>query len=113
MQFGKKIGILLITGAQVEKEIVQALEAGADDYITKPFRTADLIARCHVVLHRVRANNAVEENSFTIGDLHLDLDRRQLRKGGKVVHLTPTEFSLLTLLIDVIVLRTFRSQTFV
>jgi two-component system, OmpR family, KDP operon response regulator KdpE len=95
---GKPIGILLITGAQVEREIVQALEAGADDYITKPFRTADLISRCHVVLHRVRANNALEDNSFTIGDLQLDLDRRQLRKAGKIVHLTPTEFSLLTFL---------------
>src|SRR5215831_20352261 len=88
---GMPIGILLIAGAHTERDIVQALEAGADDYITKPFRTADLIARCHVVLHRVRANNALEENSFTVGDLHLDLARRQLRKAGKVIHLTPTE----------------------
>jgi DNA-binding response OmpR family regulator len=80
---GKPIGILLITGAHVEKEIVQALEASADDYITKPFRTADLISRCHVVLHRVHANNELEENSFTVGDLHLDLARRQLRKATR------------------------------
>ena len=95
---GKPIGILVITGAHVEKEIVQALEAGADDYITKPFRTAELISRCHVVLHRVRAIPAPEENSFTVGELHLDVDRHQLRKAGKLVHLTPTEFSLLTFL---------------
>jgi two-component system KDP operon response regulator KdpE len=95
---GKPIGILLIAGAHVEEEIVQVLEAGADDYITKPFRTVDLISRCHVVLHRVRVNNTLEENLFTIGELQLDLDRRQLRKAGKIVHLTPTEFSLLTLL---------------
>ena len=95
---GKPIGILLMTPTQVEKQIVQALEAGADDYITKPFRTADLISRCHVVLQRVRANHALESNSFAVGDLHLDVDLRQLRKAGKVVHLTPTEFSLLTFL---------------
>jgi two-component system KDP operon response regulator KdpE len=95
---GKPIGILLIVGAHVEKEIVQALEAGADDYVTKPFQTGDLISRCHVVLHRIRANNALEENSFTIGELHLDLARRQLRKAGKIIHLTPIEFSLLTFL---------------
>jgi len=95
----KPIGILLITGSQqVESEIVQALEAGADDYITKPFRTADLISRCQIVLHRIRANTALEETSFTVGDLHLDLDRRQLRKSGKIIRLTPIEFSLLTLL---------------
>ena len=95
---GKPIGILLITAPCVEKEIVQALEAGADDYITKPFRTAELISRCHVVLHRTRANNRLDENSFTVGELHLDLHRHQLRKAGKIVHLTPTEFSLLTFL---------------
>jgi two-component system, OmpR family, KDP operon response regulator KdpE len=95
---GKPIGILLIVGAHVEKEIVQALEAGADDYVTKPFQTGYLISRCHVVLHRIRANNALEENSFTIGELHLDLARRQLRKAGKIIHLTPIEFSLLTFL---------------
>jgi DNA-binding response OmpR family regulator len=65
---GKPIGILLTTGAHVEKEIAKALEAGADDYITKPFRTADLISRCDVVLHRVRANNELEENSVTVQD---------------------------------------------
>lgn len=95
---GKPIGILLIAGAHLEKEIVYALEAGADDYITKPFRSAELTSRCHVVLHRVRMNNKFEESSFTVGDLQLDLDHRQLRKAGKVVHLTPTEFSLLTFL---------------
>jgi len=95
---GKPIGILLVTGTHVEKEIVQALEAGADDNITKPFRTSELISRCHVVLHRVRADNALQESSFTVGDLKLDLDRRRLHKAGKIVHLTPTEFSLLTLL---------------
>jgi len=95
---GKPIGILLMTPTHVEKEIVGALEAGADDYITKPFRSADLISRCHVVLHRVRANNALERSSFAVGDLHLDVDRRQLRKAGQVVHLTPIEFSLLTFL---------------
>lgn len=92
------IGILLMAAPHFEKQIVQALEAGADDYITKPFRTAELISRCHVVLHRTRAGNLAEESLVVVGNLQLDLDRRQFRKAGKVVHLTPTEFNLLTFL---------------
>jgi two-component system, OmpR family, KDP operon response regulator KdpE len=94
----RKIGILLLMVRDSEKDIVQVLEAGADDYIAKPFRAGELIARCHVVLRRIQDSTAVEGTAITAGDLELDLDRRQLRKAGKLVHLTPTEFNLLTLL---------------
>jgi two-component system, OmpR family, KDP operon response regulator KdpE len=93
-----EIGILLPTVSTAEKDIVKVLEAGADDYITKPFREDQLLARCRVVLRRIRAANAKEEVPISAGDLELDLGRRRLRKAGEVVHLTPTEFNLLALL---------------
>jgi len=95
---GQQIGILMVTAHNAEKDVVQALEAGADDYITKPFRPAELIARCHAVLRRLRVSSASSDVPISAGDLELDLGRRQLRKAGKVVHLTPTEFNLLALL---------------
>ena len=95
---GQKVGILLIIERYFEKNIVQVLESGADDYITKPLRISELIGRCHVVLRHIPDSSAEEETSICPGDLELDLGRRQLRKAGKVVHLTPTEFNLLTLL---------------
>ena len=94
------IGILLLMAPHVEEEIVLGIQAGADDYITKPFRLAELISRCRVVLHRSRAGKAVEASSFTVGDLQLDLDRRQFRKAGKIVRLSPIEFSLLAFLMQ-------------
>jgi len=95
----QSIGILLLIAPHVEKEVVLALEAGADDYITKPFRIVELISRCRVVLHRSRAGKAIGASSFTVGDMQLDLERRQFRKAGKIVHLSPIEFSLLAFLI--------------
>ena len=94
----QQIGILLVTTSRAENSILQALEAGADDYITKPFCANELIARCHVVSRRLQASAVVQENSIVAGDLQLDLARRQFRKAGEVVRLTPTEFSLLAIL---------------
>jgi two-component system, OmpR family, KDP operon response regulator KdpE len=95
---GQQIGILMVTVCGAEKDVVQALDAGADDCVTKPFRLAELTARCHAVLRRIRASNAAREASLSAGDLELDLGRRRLRKAGKVVRLTPTEFNLLAFL---------------
>ncbi|MBZ5597344.1 MAG: response regulator transcription factor [Acidobacteriia bacterium] len=95
---GQPIGIVMVTVRDAEKDMVQALEAGADDCVTKPFRLGELMARCHAVLRRVHAGNAAGEASISAGDLELDLDRRLLRKAGKVVRLTPTEFNLLAFL---------------
>lgn len=95
---GRQIGIVMVTVRDSEKDIVQALEAGADDYITKPFRLGELVARCNAVLRRVQANNTPDKGVIQAGDLEMDLDRRLLRKRRKVVRLTPTEFSLLVFL---------------
>jgi len=95
---GRQIGIVMVTVRDSEKDTVQALEAGADDYITKPFRLGELVARCNAVLRRVQANNIQDKGVIQAGDLEIDLDRRLLRKRRKVVRLTPTEFSLLVFL---------------
>lgn len=95
---GQTMGIVMLSARDVEKEMIQALEAGADDYVIKPFRLGELTARCRAVLRRVHVDQAADEVSISAGDLELDLDRRLLRKCGKVVRLTPTEFNLLAFL---------------
>ena len=93
-----KVGIVMVTVQDGESEMVRALEAGADDYITKPIRFRELVARLRAVLRRLRIENAVEPTLLRAGDLDLDINRHVLYRQGKIVHLTPTEFELLALL---------------
>ena len=90
------LGIVMVTVREAESDIVLALNAGADDYITKPFRFGELVARLRAVLRR--ANSGVGPAMLQAGTLEIDFERRLLRRAGKVVHLTPTEFDLLGLL---------------
>jgi two-component system KDP operon response regulator KdpE len=94
----RPVGIVMLTACDTEKDVIQALEAGADDYVTKPFRLGELTARCRAVLRRIHVDHPAAEVSISAGNLELDLDRRLLRKSGKVVRLTPTEFNLLAFL---------------
>jgi two-component system KDP operon response regulator KdpE len=91
-----KIGIVMVTVRDAEHDMVRALEAGADDYVTKPVRFLELVARMRAVLRRVDADSATEPRVIDAGNLQLDLDRHCLRRAGELVHLTPTEFELLT-----------------
>ena len=93
-----KVGIVMVTVQDGESEMVRALEAGADDYITKPIRFRELVARLRAVLRRLRIEDAVEPTLLRAGDLDLDINRHVLYRQGKIVHLTPTEFELLALL---------------
>lgn len=93
-----KIGIVMVTVQDGESEMVRALEAGADDYITKPIRFRELVARLRSVLRRLRVDDASEPTLLQAGGLELDTNRREVSRGGEVVHLTPTEFKLLALL---------------
>ncbi len=93
-----KVGIVMVTVREAEHDMVRALEAGADDYVTKPVRFRELVARMHAVLRRLRSENATEPAVIDVGNLRLDIERRLLSKKGAVVHLTPTEFDLLALL---------------
>jgi two-component system KDP operon response regulator KdpE len=93
-----KVGIVIVTVRDSENDMVRALEAGADDYVTKPVRFRELIARMRAVARRIEADSATQPAAIRIGELELDLERHCLRKADVLVHLTPTEFELLALL---------------
>jgi two-component system, OmpR family, KDP operon response regulator KdpE len=93
-----KVGIVMVTVQDGESEMVRALEAGADDYITKPIRFRELVARLRAVLRRLRIEHAIEPTLLRAGELELDIKRHVLYRRGEIVHLTPTEFDLLALL---------------
>jgi two-component system, OmpR family, KDP operon response regulator KdpE len=92
------IGIVMVTVQDDEAEVVKALEAGADDYITKPIRLRELVARLRAVSRRLQTEDAIEPTMLQVGELELDVNRHLLYRRGEVVHLTPTEFELLALL---------------
>ncbi|HMD17557.1 MAG TPA: response regulator transcription factor [Terriglobales bacterium] len=93
-----KVGIVMVTVQDGESEMVRALEAGADDYLTKPIRFRELVARLRAVLRRLHIEDAIDQTLLRAGDLELDINRHVLYRQGEIVHLTPTEFELLTLL---------------
>jgi len=92
-------GIIMVTVRDAENDKVEALEAGADDYVTKPFRLRELTARLRAVLRRTHPDPA-RPVVLTAGDLEIDLERRLLRKSGRPVHLAPKEFELLALMMQ-------------
>jgi two-component system, OmpR family, KDP operon response regulator KdpE len=89
--------ILVLSAVGEEEQKVRALEAGADDYITKPFGTRELVARLQAALRR--AGRSEDEPSFAMEGLEVDLAARLVRRDGELVHLTPIEFDLLRVLI--------------
>jgi two-component system, OmpR family, KDP operon response regulator KdpE len=89
------IGILMITVRDSEDDTVEALEAGADDYIKKPFRARELLARMDALMRRTRGTNSAAPSVIRVGKLELDPGLRLLRKSGEEVHLSPIEFNLL------------------
>lgn len=89
------VGIIMITVREAEDDIIQALNAGADDYLTKPFRIRELIARMGAVVRRSRGPEEPETTLLRAGKLELDVGRRTLRKSSEDVHLSPIEFDLL------------------
>jgi two-component system, OmpR family, KDP operon response regulator KdpE len=90
-----QIGIIMITVRDSENDKVHALEAGADDYVTKPFRLRELVARLRAVLRRMHPAGAAEPETLEAGDLEIDIKRRQLLRSGERIHLSPKEFELL------------------
>jgi two-component system KDP operon response regulator KdpE len=88
-------GIVIVTVRDMEDDKVKGLEAGADDYVTKPFRLRELIARLHAVLRRARALETGKLPILQAGSLTMDLHRRILWRSGVPVHLSPKEFDLL------------------
>jgi two-component system, OmpR family, KDP operon response regulator KdpE len=89
-------GIVMVTVRDSENDKVEALEAGADDYVTKPFRLRELIARLRAVLRRTQSRDAALPVVVTAGDLEIDIERHVLRRAGQPIHLAPKEFELLS-----------------
>jgi two-component system KDP operon response regulator KdpE len=91
------IVVLSARGQEIDK--IRALDAGADDYVTKPFSMGELLARMRVALrHRARAGSGGDEGVVEVGELHLDLARRRATVRGEEVRLTPIEYRLLAAL---------------
>jgi two-component system, OmpR family, KDP operon response regulator KdpE len=89
--------ILVLSAVGEEEQKVRALQAGADDYITKPFGSRELVARLQAALRR--GGRSEEEPRIVVGGLEIDLAARVVRCGGEDVHLTPIEFDLLRVLV--------------
>jgi two-component system, OmpR family, KDP operon response regulator KdpE len=92
--------IVVISARGQERDKVAALDAGADDYLTKPFGVGELLARMRVALrHAARAAGEPDEPVFTTGDLRVDLEHRRVFLAEREVHLTPTEYKVLLALV--------------
>lgn len=89
------VGIVILTARTVVGERVRGLEAGADDYVPKPFAFEELLARIRAVLRR---RSSQTEGVIQVGDLQVDIEKRQVRRGSRMVELTTREYDLLKLL---------------
>ena len=89
------VPIIVLSARHSEREKVALLDAGADDYITKPFGTAELQARVRAQLRRARASAPGDNGVVVVEGLRIDLAGRTLARGNEEIHLTPTEWALL------------------
>jgi len=97
------VPVIVLSARSDEADKIAALDAGADDYLTKPFNVGELMARVRVALRRSQsagaASGAPAATSFRFGDVEVDLSARRVLRAGESVHLTPIEYRLLTHLI--------------
>jgi two-component system KDP operon response regulator KdpE len=91
--------IVVISARHSEQEKVALLDAGADDYVTKPFAPREVSARVQAQLRRARLHGAAQTSLLTSGDLVIDLTKRSVSRAGTVIHLTPTEWAILATLV--------------
>jgi two-component system, OmpR family, KDP operon response regulator KdpE len=89
------VPVILLTAKGEERDKVQGLDLGADDYLTKPFGPAELLARVRAVLRRKAQTAEATPSILSIGDLTIDLARRRVVRRGEEIRLTPTEYKLL------------------
>lgn len=93
------IPIIILSARGQERDKIEALDAGADDYLTKPFGIGELLARIRVAQRHAQRGPGSEEPVVTAGKLRVDLAARRVERSGQEVHLTPTEFKLLAELV--------------
>ena len=98
IQRHRPVPVLMLTARDAESDILVGLGVGADDYMTKPFSPRELVARVRALLRRVERSPASPGAAFSVGDLQIDPEARRVRRGDEEVHLTPTEFDLLSAL---------------
>jgi two-component system KDP operon response regulator KdpE len=94
-----KVPVIVLSARVSEHDKIEALDAGADDYLTKPFGVGELLARVRAATRRRREAGVSPSAPFEFGDVSVDLAARTVFKGGTPVHLTPIEYRLLSLLI--------------
>ncbi|NEA23074.1 response regulator [Actinomadura bangladeshensis] len=101
VQAERPVPVLMLTARDDETDLLVGLGVGADDYVTKPFSMRELVARIRAVLRRVErpAMDAAGGGAVRVGELEVDERARRVRRDGREVHLTPTEFDLLTCLL--------------
>jgi two-component system response regulator RegX3 len=92
------VPILILTAMDAEVDRVLGLEAGADDYVTKPFSVAELVSRVRAILRRRELDRAAGGGVRRVGSLELDVHRHEVRIDGRAIRLTPSEFRLLAFL---------------
>ena len=95
---GERVSILMVTARDTVSDRIEGLESGADDYLVKPFSTAELVARVRALLRRARTRGDGNERRFE--DLVLDASTHEVRRGARPIELTRREFDLLALLLD-------------
>jgi DNA-binding response OmpR family regulator len=93
------VPLIMLTARVDETDRLIGLELGADDYVTKPFSPREVVARVRAVLRRVGGSEPASR-TLSVGDIGLDLDKRQVKVSGRQVELTPTEFDLLATLME-------------
>jgi two-component system KDP operon response regulator KdpE len=93
-----KVPIIVLSARGADADKVNALDLGADDYVTKPFSPEELLARIRVALRRVQEEKPDQSGVLRAGDLTIDYDRRRVLRGADEIRLTPKEFELLSLL---------------
>lgn len=94
-----EVPIIVVSARDQDKEKADALDAGADDYLTKPFSATELMARIRVALrHLSMIQTSIAKPALSVGALTIDLEKHQVTRSGKPLHLTPMEYSLLSLL---------------
>lgn len=91
--------VLILSARSTEDDKIEVLDAGADDYLVKPFAVGELLARVRALLRRARAGSEGESPTVSFGNVEVDLARHEVHRDGTHVHLTPIEYRLLSVLI--------------